>query len=495
MAPRKNDSCSWKKGAKDSLWLLKKPDSEPLLRYDLQLAVLDELFNDRTFKFTAPVDSNNPPAEPIYLNFDQLYLEALLSSTKMAPHLRKKLIENSTFAASFCKLSFLINVGRLNTTVAFGHTMKTVLRTYHPVPSLQKDEVCRTELQDALRLRQYLRGAMLDWEAKTKPPTKLEAIAKAATQIERGPPTTIVNLLFVMFNEAIWVTKKYMPEGFDVMDLLYPSTLPSKPRAQAFLTIVHHMYEDKAFIDDFETDGHIDLHPPVAVYREVADPPENIDSPDELEWVQQVRNIREEMKKHEPAMQKRDEEVQSKAAAKLAKRATAAVASATTVPPNTDSAPEIVAVGKRKGGAHQSRKGKAPRSFARVTLEESKKTARPVDILPEGWRDEDWSEDVAQPKSSLSFVWRQVERDMNNNRDPNYDSEEDGVWPWDLLRQRKLVTVQNRQTGERVSVTDLPEYETWLQKKRDGSEQAEAATATGTPAPKLAADDDNYMDE
>ena len=55
---------------------------------------------------------------PVYLNFDQLYLEAILSSLKMTQNLRTKLIENPAFALSFCKICLLINVGRINTTLA-----------------------------------------------------------------------------------------------------------------------------------------------------------------------------------------------------------------------------------------------------------------------------------------------------------------------------------------------------------------------------------------
>lgn len=92
--------------------------AEPFFRWDIQWAVLDAIFQDRTFQFTAPVDQNAPPTEPIYLNFDQLYLEAILSSTKTTQHLRQKLIEDAQFALNFCKLCLLINVGRLNTTLA-----------------------------------------------------------------------------------------------------------------------------------------------------------------------------------------------------------------------------------------------------------------------------------------------------------------------------------------------------------------------------------------
>ena len=94
---------------------IKKLDSEPLLRADIQWQVLDDIFADRSFRFTAPVDQNS---DPIYLNFDQLYLEAILSSTKTTQNIRQKLISNPQFAINYCKLCLLVNVGRVNTTLA-----------------------------------------------------------------------------------------------------------------------------------------------------------------------------------------------------------------------------------------------------------------------------------------------------------------------------------------------------------------------------------------
>lgn len=120
---------------------IKKFDAEPLLRQDIQWQVLDHIFADRSFRFTAPVDSaslplrlafrpyrvadkprcftqKSPPAPPIYVNFDQLFLEAILSSLKTTQNVRSKLIANPEFAMNYCKICLLINVGRFNTTLA-----------------------------------------------------------------------------------------------------------------------------------------------------------------------------------------------------------------------------------------------------------------------------------------------------------------------------------------------------------------------------------------
>lgn len=78
-----------------------------------------------------------------------------------------------------------------------------------------------------------------------------------------------------------------------------------------------------------------------------------------------------------------------------------------------------------------------------------------ADILPLGWQYEDWNHDV--PISSglpsacstlrvpsqvaqhrlTRFVspatWLHVKRDLLQNRDPDYDSDEEGGWPFDQL--------------------------------------------------------------
>jgi hypothetical protein len=56
-------------------------------------------------------------------------------------------------------------------------SMKTALRTYHPVPSLQTDETSRKDMQDAPRIKGILKACFLDWEV-TQQPTCLQDIAR-----------------------------------------------------------------------------------------------------------------------------------------------------------------------------------------------------------------------------------------------------------------------------------------------------------------------------
>lgn len=92
--------------------------------------------------------------------------------------------------------------------------MKTALRTYHPVPSLQKTD---GNAQDAPRIKNCLKAAVLPSEIKNAPPsTPEEVLAKMVRFIRLHvflstdpkkragfhPPTSVVNLIFVLANHA-----------------------------------------------------------------------------------------------------------------------------------------------------------------------------------------------------------------------------------------------------------------------------------------------------
>jgi len=59
--------------------------------------------------------------------------------------------------------------------------MRTALRTYHPVPSLQTEETSQKEMSDAPRIKGMLKGAMLDHEV-SNPPTTLKDVARKSVR-------------------------------------------------------------------------------------------------------------------------------------------------------------------------------------------------------------------------------------------------------------------------------------------------------------------------
>lgn len=66
--------------------------------------------------------------------------------------------------------------------------MKTALRTYHPVPSLQKTD---GNAQDAPRIKNCLKAALLPSELKSMPPSTPEEILEKSVR---------VTVLFAPFN-------------------------------------------------------------------------------------------------------------------------------------------------------------------------------------------------------------------------------------------------------------------------------------------------------
>jgi Ino eighty subunit 1 len=98
---------------------LKKTDGEPLLREDIQYDFLEAIFNDQTVAFSDqsylyPTSGKTP----LKVNFSQLYINALLNSTKLSRVLKEKMLSHQDFALEFSKIALLVNIGRINTTMA-----------------------------------------------------------------------------------------------------------------------------------------------------------------------------------------------------------------------------------------------------------------------------------------------------------------------------------------------------------------------------------------
>jgi Ino eighty subunit 1 len=93
---------------------IKRQDAEPLSRLDVQYDLLNHIFSDPNKVFTSPVS----PGTTTKLNFADLYVNALYNSSKCSKVLKDKMIETPAFAIEFAKISLLINVGRINTTMA-----------------------------------------------------------------------------------------------------------------------------------------------------------------------------------------------------------------------------------------------------------------------------------------------------------------------------------------------------------------------------------------
>ncbi len=67
-----------------------------------------------------PLDEDEFPREGApKLTFKELYIEALLNSSKCTKSMRDKILADEEYAEDFAKVCLLVNVGRINTTLAF----------------------------------------------------------------------------------------------------------------------------------------------------------------------------------------------------------------------------------------------------------------------------------------------------------------------------------------------------------------------------------------
>ncbi|KAG1757369.1 hypothetical protein EDB19DRAFT_1933859 [Suillus lakei] len=257
---------------------IKRNDAEPLTREDVQFDLLYHIFNDRHKVFTPQA-----PSEDAKVHFCDLYVNALYMSHKCSKVLKDKMAETPAFAVELAKISLLTNVGRINTTMAFFPEMKTALRTYHPVPSLQKTD---GNAQDAPRIKNCLKAALLPSELKNMPPSTPEEILQKSRD-RQLPSTSIVNLIFVLANHAAPLASTHFDPPVNFLDLFLPINIASADRARAFLWLIFHYLEGpdqpNPYDDDYsrQNPGKVPwLHR--LTEEEMAQ--ENVDSPDEIEW-------------------------------------------------------------------------------------------------------------------------------------------------------------------------------------------------------------------
>ncbi|KAI0281637.1 hypothetical protein BGY98DRAFT_958285 [Russula aff. rugulosa BPL654] len=225
------------------------------------------------------------------VTFRDLYVHALMSSPRCSKALREKMQETPEFATDFAKMSLLANVGRVNTTMTFLPEMRTALRTYHPVPSLQKVDA---NLQDAPRIKNILKACSLKDEAATNVPvTPAELRTRAATGIV--PSTSIVNLLFVLSNHFTTVAHDHFGcQDIDFLDLFLPIKISSPSRARAFLWLAFHYHEAPSVnpFDDQHARKHLGLIPELVPLSEEEFEKENVDQEDERNYAAKMTKLR-----------------------------------------------------------------------------------------------------------------------------------------------------------------------------------------------------------
>lgn len=174
---------------------IKKKDGQPFTRKDIQFEFLKILFDDDRRVFTNYFSWCEVPntVNSLKLTFGELYVRTMAESLKASKVLRDRLLKDPEMGRNVAKVCFLVNVGRINTTVIFLPDMRTTYRTFHPIPSLQSDHNGpRKPLQDTPRLKTILK-AVCDGQEHLQ--TLLDVLRSPAPN---KPNTNVIKLIFLM---------------------------------------------------------------------------------------------------------------------------------------------------------------------------------------------------------------------------------------------------------------------------------------------------------
>ncbi|OSD06055.1 hypothetical protein PYCCODRAFT_1464738 [Trametes coccinea BRFM310] len=259
---------------------VKRADGEPLTRVDLQYDMLYHIFSDNHAVFTDPFTTIRGDRAGTKVTFRDLYVNALIHSPRCSKASRDRIRESPEFGNEFAMISLLSNVGRINTTMAFFPEMKTALRTYHPVPALQRTN---GNLQDAPRIKNILKSCYLKGEAQGAVSKPADMLAKIRSG--KVPPTSIVNVIFILASHATAIARSHFDSqaNVDFLDLFTPVPISSASRARVFLWLCFYYHEgtsDNPYSDE-HAGGNPDRAPRLVPLTPGEAAAENVDSPEE----------------------------------------------------------------------------------------------------------------------------------------------------------------------------------------------------------------------
>lgn len=288
---------------------LKKADGEPFWRKDIQYDFLDELFSDETrcftnyFSFCEVTNAANQDK----LTFAELYVRTLAESNKLSKILRERLIKEKEMGIAVSKVCLLVNAGRMNTTVNFVPDMRSALRTYHLVPSLQLSSSGETiPLQDTPRLKTILKAV----SDEQKHYLTLLDLFKHRNELK--PNTNVIKLVFLMStffqNIPFHYDDSYEHDSFlekfrfikaspgpqnKFMEFFLNDEIHPKCRARRFLWLMY-TYLETNFTPEDVAENPFNPHviPPVETIPENEMHKYDVDSETEIEYAVQMYHTR-----------------------------------------------------------------------------------------------------------------------------------------------------------------------------------------------------------
>lgn len=221
---------------------LKKADGEPFWRKDIQYDFLHELFTDtnNVFTNTFPPSNITNANNASHVLFGDLYVRTMAESSKCSKILKERLIKHRDLGVAVSKVCLLVNAGRMNTTINFVPEMRSSLRTYHSIPSLQADpDGGSRPLQDTPRLKSILKAVSETGESVIRDLSELWDHPSATK-----PNTNVIQLIFLLANY-------HSPIPFDdneraintFMDYFLNLKIYPKCRAKRFLWLLYTYLE------------------------------------------------------------------------------------------------------------------------------------------------------------------------------------------------------------------------------------------------------------
>lgn len=167
--------------------------------------------------------------------------------------------------------------------------MRTILRAYHSVPSLQKTPIARKGMQDAPRMKNNLKAIKLDTE-ESYLPTTLAELYDLQDQGQR-PTTSVTNMILILS----LTTDPFPGKNLDILNLFMNCNIPSNNRANLFLFTIYHFLESRYDDNPFAKPPAPGLAlPPIKKLSDekYAALGENVDEEEELRWGNEMRQQR-----------------------------------------------------------------------------------------------------------------------------------------------------------------------------------------------------------
>ncbi|KAG8960551.1 hypothetical protein FRC03_006413 [Tulasnella sp. 419] len=202
------------------------------------------------------------------------------------------MLADPLFAVEYSKLAFLVNIGRFNTRVSFDPHIRSTHKIYLSVPSLMTSPFSMSHLQDVSRMKSTLRSCLLNDEKNCPAATPTEVLHKVSVGIK--PPTTVANLIFVLFTHAQVMSKLHFTSDNDFLDMFSAKDTPVMTRARAFLWLLFYYLEGPDRPNPW-ADAHTLVSPgkaPLLVRAEGAPPLQNVDTRKENQVGQTMREKR-----------------------------------------------------------------------------------------------------------------------------------------------------------------------------------------------------------